>query len=213
VTVDQNVGVLPDHEIERLCWPHASPPERVLIRPYNPTQLSPSSYDVRVDRKILVPNMRQHRPIDLGKPAPQGRMDEVNITGGYMLVQGRFVLASTVEWVDVPDDMVCRLEGKSSLARLGLQIHSAGYIDPGFAGNITLEIVNLSEDPVILRYGVLIGQLSFQRMSSAARKPYSKTGRYGGSRGPRESLYGHSLSAATQVIAAHDTDPAGLDET
>ncbi len=202
--------VLPDHEIAFLSNGKANEvndsviggllagiggerrplfPEKPLIEPYNTKQLQPASYDIRLASTIRVPHLREYAPIDLRKPV-ENRTDEVDITDGFVLNQHHFVLASTVEWVNIPDKLVARIEGRSSLARIGLQIHSAGYIDPGFCGNITLEIVNFGENPILLWPDVMIGQLSFERLSSPCESPYK--GKYQNSTGTVASRFNHA---------------------
>ena len=109
----------------------------------------------------------------------------------FILHPGEFVLGSTLEKITIPNTMVARIEGKSSLGRLGLLIHStAGFVDPGFDGNLTLELANVSRLPITLYYGMRIGQISFQKMNSAAEKPYGSpelSSRYQGQIDPTES--------------------------
>jgi dCTP deaminase len=111
----------------------------------------------------------------------------------FMLHPGEFVLGSTLERVAVPTDLVARVEGKSSLGRLGLVIHStAGFIDAGFDGHVTLELANLANLPITLYPGMKIGQISFIKMTSPAEKPYgsgAKGSKYQGQRGPTPSRY------------------------
>jgi dCTP deaminase len=158
--------VLPDHEIRWFCL------ERNLIEPFDRDQLQPASYDTKLAKEILVP-VPGKRETDTRKPSSPQRTRRVDISDGYELVPSRFILGSTVEWVNVPPSLVARIEGKSSRARQGIQIHSAGYIDPGFHGNVTLEIVNFSPYTVILYPDILIAQLSFAWLSSDADQPYS----------------------------------------
>lgn len=176
-------SVLPDDEIYYLSWGHLPANEfqkeraiadgKALVYPFDSDQLQPSSYDVKLASIILVPHLKRHEPIDLRKPADD-RTDPVDISDGFVLTQGRFVLGATVEKVSIPIDMVGRIEGKSSRARQGLQIHSAGYLDPGFRGNVTLEIVNFAPDPMILWPDILIAQLSFEYLIRPCARPYSK---------------------------------------
>src|SRR5207244_4030322 len=110
-----------------------------------------------------------------------------------ILHPGELVLGQTLEWVELPDDLVARLEGKSSLGRLGLLIHStAGYVDPGWKGNLTLELSNVANLPIALYYGMRIGQISFFRMSSAVERPYGSAGlgsKYQGQKEPTASAF------------------------
>ncbi len=115
-------------------------------------------------------------------------MIQVEPGGRFILHPGEFVLGSTVERVAIPDDLVARLEGKSSLGRLGLLIHStAGYIDPGFEGTITLELSNVARLPIAIYPGMPIGQISFLQMTTPVDRPYR--GKYGGQEGPTASRY------------------------
>ena len=119
-------------------------------------------------------------------------------TEAFMLHPGEFVLGSTLERVGVPDDLVGRVEGKSSLGRLGLMIHStAGFIDAGFDGHITLELANVASLPITLYPGMKIGQISFMEMTSPADKPYGQGAvgsKYQGQRGPTPSRYFENFS-------------------
>lgn len=163
-----------------------------MIEPWNLDQLGPSSYDVRLASLIRVPHLRDFRPIDLRRPVTD-QTDSVDITTGFLLPQDGFILASTVERLIVPNNLVCRVEGKSSLARLGIQIHSAGFIDPGYRGTVTLEITNFLPKPVILYPDILIAQLAFEELSGKCERPYS--GRYQSSEGAVASRYGQEVDA------------------
>ena len=138
---------------------------RIEIDPYDPALLQPSSVDVRVDRYFRVFRNSRYPFIDVkqraGGPDRDGRD---RATRPFILHPGEFVLGSTLERVKLPDDLVARLEGKSSLGRLGLLIHStAGFIDPGWDGHVTLELSNVANLPITIYYGMKIGQLSFVR--------------------------------------------------
>lgn len=166
--------VLPDWEIEQRSLPGFGW-IKPLIDPFDGELLQPSSYDVKLAEKILVPRPDIIDPVDISLPAEDHYEHcDIGNQNGYLLSQGQFVLGSTIEWVNIHDDIVGRIEGKSSRARQGIQIHSAGYLDPGFCGNVTLEIVNFSPHSVILRPNVLIAQLSFEKLTGRCRKPYSK---------------------------------------
>lgn len=179
--------ILPDHEIERRA-------ERFeMISPYNHEQLQPSSYDVLLGNTFRVFPFRNE--LDWIDPFNQGQLNELTTRlerndGEQFVIQPQaFILASTKEYVKVPDDLVCRLEGKSSLGRLGLAVHiTAGYIDPGFHGNITLEMVNFANKPIVLTPGMAIAQIGFIMMMSPARTSYA--GRYQGDTGAVQSRYG-----------------------
>ncbi|MFH7323056.1 MULTISPECIES: dCTP deaminase [unclassified Aeromicrobium] len=165
---------------------------RVALDPYDASMIQPSSIDVRLDKFFRVFDNHKYPHID---PA-QDQSDltrEVEVAGedAFILHPGEFVLGSTYEYVTLPDDVAARLEGKSSLGRLGLMTHStAGFIDPGFQGHITLELANVATLPIKLYPGMKIGQLCFFRLTSAAENPYGSAkygSRYQGQRGPTAS--------------------------
>ena len=147
---------------------------RVRIDPYDPADLQPSSVDLHLDHSFRV--FRNNRYAFIDPRSPQPDLTELLTIGDddpFILHPGEFVLGQTLEWVELPDDLVSRLEGKSSLGRLGLLIHStAGYVDPGWKGNLTLELSNVANLPIALYYGMRIGQISFFRMSSPVERPY-----------------------------------------
>jgi dCTP deaminase len=165
---------------------------RLTVEPYDATMLQPSSIDVRLDRFFRVFDNTRYTHID-----PSLRQDELtslveaNGDDPFVLHPGEFVLGSTFECVGLPDDLAGRLEGKSSLGRLGLLTHStAGFIDPGFRGHITLELSNVANLPITLWPGMKIGQLCLFRLSSPAEHPYGSAqagSRYQGQRGPTPS--------------------------
>lgn len=166
---------------------------RLVLDPYDPALLQPSSIDVRLDRYFRVFDNSKYTHID-----PSIQQDELtslvekkNDDEPFVLHPGEFVLGSTFEMVSLPDDLAGRLEGKSSLGRLGLLTHStAGFIDPGFTGHITLELSNVANLPITLWPGMKIGQLCLFRLSSAAEHPYGSAqagSRYQGQRGPTPS--------------------------
>lgn len=165
---------------------------RVVIDPYDAELIQPSSIDVRLDRYFRVFNNQKYTHID-----PASRQDDltemVEPEGDdpFVLHPGEFVLGSTLEVVTLPNDLASRLEGKSSLGRLGLLTHStAGFIDPGFTGHITLELSNVANLPITLWPGMRIGQLCLFRLSSPAEHPYGAAvygSRYQGQRGPTPS--------------------------
>jgi dCTP deaminase len=167
---------------------------RIAIEPYDESMVQPSSIDVRCDRKFRVFHNARHPFIDVRKP-----MDDltelVEVTGEepFILHPGEFVLGQTLERVTVPDDLVARLEGKSSLGRLGLLIHStAGFVDCGFSGNITLELSNVANLPITIYQGMPIGQISFMRMDGPVERPYGSEGmksKYQGQSEPTPSSY------------------------
>ncbi len=165
---------------------------RVALDPYDATMLQPSSIDVRLDRFFRLFDNHRYAVIDPATEQPElTRQVEVEGDEAFVLHPGEFVLGSTYESVTLPDDVAARLEGKSSLGRLGLLTHStAGFIDPGFTGHVTLELSNVATLPIKLWPGMKIGQMCFFRLSSPAEKPYGSgaTGsRYQGQRGPTPS--------------------------
>ncbi len=147
---------------------------RVVIRPYDSADLQPSSVDLHLDSRFRVFRNNRYPYIDVRSPQPDlTELVTVEEDEQFILHPGEFVLGQTHEWVELPDDLVARLEGKSSLGRLGLLIHStAGYVDPGWKGNLTLELSNVANLPIALYYGMRIGQISFFRMSSPVERPY-----------------------------------------
>jgi dCTP deaminase len=167
---------------------------RIEIDPYDDALLQPSSVDVRVDRYFRVFHNARYPYIDVKEPQEE-LTEQVELTDerAFILHPGEFVLGSTLERVKLPDDLVARLDGKSSLGRLGLLIHStAGFIDPGFDGHVTLELSNVANLPITIYHGMKIGQLSFMQLSEPASAPYGSSGlgsKYQGQRGPTPSRY------------------------
>src|SRR3954463_10984152 len=147
---------------------------RVRIDPYDPACLQPSSIDLHLDSDFRVFRNNRYPYIDVRAPQPD-LTEMVSVEGDepFILHPGEFVLGQTLEWTELPNDLVARLEGKSSLGRLGLLIHStAGYVDPGWKGNLTLELSNVANLPIALYFGMKIGQISFFKMSSEVDRPY-----------------------------------------
>src|SRR6187397_1422265 len=166
----------------------------VVIRPYDPKDLQPSSVDLHLDRRFRVFRNNRYPYIDVRSPQPDlTEMLHVADDEPFVLHPGEFVLGQTLEWVELPNDLVARLEGKSSLGRLGLLIHStAGYVDPGWEGNLTLELSNVANLPITLYDGMKIGQISFQRLSSPAEVGYGDASigsKYRGQTDPTASRY------------------------
>lgn len=162
---------------------------RLEIDPYDPALVQPSSVDVRVSAEFRVFHNNRQPFIDVRRPL-EDLTDVVTMTGDepFILHPGEFVLGSTLERVSIPDDLVARLEGKSSLGRLGLLIHStAGYIDPGWDGQITLELSNVARLPITIYPGMPIGQISFLTLTTPVDQPYR--GKYLGQSGPTASEY------------------------
>ena len=165
---------------------------RVALEPFDPGMVQPSSIDVRLDRFFRVFENHKYPHIDPAEDQPElTRVVGPDHEEPFILHPGEFVLGSTYEVVTLPDDIAARLEGKSSLGRLGLLTHStAGFIDPGFSGHVTLELANVANLPIKLWPGMKIGQLCFFRLSSAAEHPYGSAkygSRYQGQRGPTPS--------------------------
>ena len=165
---------------------------RVAVDPYADAMIQPSSIDVRLDRWFRVFENHRYPHIDPSIEQPDlTRLIEPEGDEPFILHPGEFVLGSTYEVVTLPDDIAGRLEGKSSLGRLGLLTHStAGFIDPGFSGHVTLELSNVATLPIKLWPGMKIGQLCLFRLSSPAEHPYGSSvygSRYQGQRGPTPS--------------------------
>jgi dCTP deaminase len=170
---------------------------RIVIEPLDESLIQPSSIDVRISNLFRV--FRNHtRAVldvkeDLRDLTELVEIDADDPDAAFMLHPGEFVLGSTHERVAVPDDLVGRVEGKSSLGRLGLLIHStAGFIDAGFDGHITLELANVASLPITLYPGMKIGQVSFMQMTTPAERPYgagASGSKYQGQRGPTPSRY------------------------
>jgi len=166
--------------------------ERVSLEPFDAAMVQPSSIDVRLDRYFRVFENHRYPHIDPSEDQPDlTRMVEPDGNEPFILHPGEFVLGSTYEVVSLPDDVAARLEGKSSLGRLGLLTHStAGFIDPGFSGHVTLELSNVATLPIKLWPGMKIGQVCFFRLSSPSQHPYGSEkygSRYQGQRGPTQS--------------------------
>ena len=165
---------------------------RITLDPYDPAMIQPSSIDVRIDRYFRLFDNHKYPFIDPAEDQPDlTHLVEPDGDEPFILHPGEFVLASTYEAVTLPDDIAARLEGKSSLGRLGLLTHStAGFIDPGFTGHVTLELSNVATLPIKLWPGMKIGQMCFFRLSSPAEQPYGSAAygsRYQGQRGPTAS--------------------------
>jgi dCTP deaminase len=165
---------------------------RVEIDPFDPGMVQPSSIDVRVDRYFRV--FENHRYPFIDPKRPQDELTKevsTEVDQPFMLHPHEFVLGSTLEVVRLATDIVARLEGKSSLGRLGLLIHStAGFVDPGFEGHLTLELSNVATLPIAIYPGMKIGQLSFYELTTPAEHPYGSRGagsKYQGQRGPTPS--------------------------
>ena len=165
---------------------------RIALDPFDPAMVQPASIDVRLDRFIRLFDNHKYAVIDPAVEQPElTRLVDVGTEEPFVLHPGEFVLGSTFEHVSLPNDVAARLEGKSSLGRLGLLTHStAGFIDPGFSGHVTLELSNTATMPIRLYPGMKIGQFCFFRLSSPSEHPYGSQrygSRYQGQRGPTPS--------------------------
>ena len=165
---------------------------RVALEPFDEAMIQPSSIDFRLDKFFRV--FENHRYPHIDPAQDQSDLTRMVETVGeepFILHPGEFVLGSTYEVVSLPDDIAARVEGKSSLGRLGLLTHAtAGFVDPGFSGHVTLELANVATLPIKLYPGMKIGQLCFFRLSSPAEHPYGSEkygSRYQGQRGPTAS--------------------------
>jgi dCTP deaminase len=165
---------------------------RIALEPYDADMIQPSSIDFRLDRFFRV--FENHRYVHIDPAEDQSDLTRIVEPVGdepFILHPGEFVLGSTYEVVTLPDDLAARVEGKSSLGRLGLLTHAtAGFIDPGFSGHVTLELANVATLPIKLYPGMKIGQLCFFRLTSASEHPYGSAkygSRYQGQRGPTPS--------------------------
>ena len=165
---------------------------RIGLEPLDPAMIQPSSIDVRLDRLFRLFDNHKYAYIDPAEDQPElTHLIETKPDEPFILHPGEFVLGATYEQVTLPDNVAARLEGKSSLGRLGLLTHStAGFIDPGFSGHVTLELSNVATLPIKLWPGMKIGQLCFFQLSSPAETPYGSSAygsRYQGQRGPTAS--------------------------
>ena len=179
--------------------------QRIVLDPWDESMVQPSSVDVRLDRLFRLFDNHKYPHIDPAQDQPDlTRLVEVEADEPFVLHPGEFVLGATYEVVTLPDEIAARLEGKSSLGRLGLLTHStAGFIDPGFSGHVTLELSNVATLPITLWPGMKIGQLCFFRLSSPAEHPYGSErygSRYQGQRGP---------TASRSAANFHRTDVSG----
>jgi dCTP deaminase len=165
----QPASVLSDGTIRRLVEEG-----RIRIDPWDPGMVQPASVDLRLGRSFRVFHNHRIQVIDLAAP-PSGLTEHVEVEDGgeFVIHPNEFVLGRTTEDVELPDDVVARIEGKSSLGRLGLIVHAtAGFVDPGFRGTLTLEITNFNSVPIVLRPGLPIAQLSFMTLDRPAEVPY-----------------------------------------
>ncbi|MEA2303401.1 MAG: dCTP deaminase [Solirubrobacteraceae bacterium] len=162
-------SVLSDGTIRRLVAEGA-----IKLDPWDPGMVQPASVDLRLGDSFRVFHNFRVESIDLADP-PTNLTEHVKVADGesFVIHPGEFVLGRTLEWVELPDDVVARIEGKSSLGRLGLIVHAtAGFVDPGWRGTLTLEITNLTRVPIVLWPGKPIAQLSFMTLDAPAERPY-----------------------------------------
>jgi dCTP deaminase len=165
----QPASVLSDGTIRRLV-----DEGQIVIAPWDPLMVQPASVDLKLGTSFRVFHNHRIQVIDLADP-PQGLTEPVEVAPDDLFVihPNEFVLGRTEERVEMPADLVARIEGKSSLGRLGLIVHAtAGFVDPGFHGTLTLEITNFNSVPIVLRPGLPIAQLSFMTLDQAAERPY-----------------------------------------
>ena len=174
---------------------------RIVIDPVDHTDIQPASVDLHLDRKVLVFGNHQQPFIDVRKSMESlSHLVEIAEDDPFILHPGDFVLGSTVEHIELPEDLVARLEGKSSLGRIGLVIHStAGFVDPGWKGNLTLELSNLARLPITLYFGMKIGQISFLTLTTPAERLYGSASlgsKYQGQTEPTASRFHRDFGAA-----------------
>jgi len=176
---------------------------RIIIEPLSQDCIQPASVDLHLDKKLLIfKSQRYPAYIDVRRNMSYlNELVEIEEDTPFFLNPGEFVLASTLESITLPDDIVGRLEGKSSLGRIGLLIHStAGYVDPGWSGNLTLELSNVAKLPITLYYKMKIGQISFLRLTSPVDRPYGAAelgSKYKGQTEPTASRYHENFIKGT----------------
>ena len=189
VHLDSPAMILSDRDLRRLL-----DDGKLVIEPFDQAAIQPSSIDVRVGHQFRVFHNHRYPYIDVREPMEDlTDLVEASEQEPFILHPGEFVLASTLEKVTLPDDHVARLEGKSSTGRLGLLIHStAGFVDAGWSGYLTLELSNVANLPITIYPGMKIGQLALFQMTSAAERPYGSKelrSKYLGQEGPTPSRY------------------------
>jgi dCTP deaminase len=187
---------------------------RIRIDPWNPGLVQPASVDLRLGDSFRVFHNHRASAIDLRRP-PENLTEEVVVPAddSFVIHPGEFCLGRTLEWVELPDDIVARIEGKSSLGRLGLIVHAtAGFCDPGWKGTLTLELNNLTRVPIKLYPGLPIAQLSFLSLDRPALRPYGSPGlgsHYQGQRAATESRYEGDRATATPAAGATPSTTIG----
>lgn len=180
---------------------------RLFVDPYEDALVQPASIDLRLGSKFLIFRRTQQPFIDV-RQSVEHFTEKVEIDSAipFMLHPGEFALGVTLEEVHLPPDIVGRLDGKSSLGRLGLVVHStAGFVDPGWKGNLTLELSNLANLPISLYYGMKVSQLSFMELTSPAENPYGSKGlgsKYQGQDGPMVSQFYRNYRADSIPVAS-----------
>ncbi len=183
--------ILPDHEIKKLIKIG-----KIKIEPIDEEiQIQPSSVDLRLGNEFIVFKHLQKAYIDPFKDNPEEYTEKIYVKNGsyFILHPGEFILGTTKEWIEIPNDIVARIEGRSSLGRLAILVHvTAGFIDPGFKGRITLELTNLGKMPVALYPGMRICQISFYKLTSSCEIPYGDK--------RRDSKYQYQTGAAGSKI-------------
>ncbi len=203
---ERAISVLSDGTILRLVEEG-----RIRIEPWDPSLVQPASVDLRLGDSFRVFHNHRASAIDLRQP-PAGLTEEVVIQDdeSFVIHPGEFCLGRTLEWVELPEDIVARIEGKSSIGRLGLIVHAtAGFCDPGWKGTLTLELNNLTRVPIKLYPGLLIAQLSFMTLDRPAERPYGSPelgSHYQGQRAATESRYEGAPGGDGAEAAARPAD-------
>ncbi len=179
--------ILSDRDIKK-----AIKENRLVFTPeLDADQISPASIDLKLSNEFKVFKINKFSLLDTKKPLPDNFMDKILVADNepFIIHPGSFIIASTIEYMKVPDDLVITVEGKSSLARMGILVHTAGYVDPGFEGTITLEISNQSNVAVAIYSGMYICQLAVNKLTSPSENPYNKRKKslYLGQKGPTET--------------------------
>ena len=185
---------------------------RLVIDPFEEQALQPASVDLRLGREFRVFRNYRLPYIDAKVDVPQlTELETVDDDNPFILHPGEFVLAVTLERVELPADLVGRLDGKSSLGRLGLIVHStAGFVDPGFKGRLTLELTNVANLPITLYYAMPVSQISFSRLTTPAERPYGKAAgsKYQDQTGPEPSRYYLNYRKQTRPSRSHRRRPS-----
>jgi dCTP deaminase len=189
---------------------------RIRVDPWDPALVQPASIDLRLGDTFRVFHNHRASAIDLRDP-PRDLTEEVVVAPGesFVIHPGEFCLGRTLEWVELPDDVLARVEGKSSLGRLGLIVHAtAGFVDPGWKGTLTLEFANLTRIPIKLAPGLAIAQLSFMGLDAPALRPYGSPGlgsHYQGQVAATESRYEGSSRPGSAAMSENTADAPAPD--